>query len=175
VTLLRQVFDLAHSLMDYRRQLCGLGIISDRELTAAIFADVRPKLSLPMFFLESPCFARRSAFSCALQFSRAAHFRDAKDRLFLFEHFNMLGFGNISFGETGPSPESFRMPQRTLNCQNCKKLFPHSRIDPQSHMLLCDPFWSYRPEVPEGGANLLCPHCHKSVTYERFQLVYSPE
>jgi hypothetical protein len=89
--------------------------------------------------------------------------------------FNLLSFGIIGDGETCPSPESYRMPQWTLNCQNCKKIFRHSKIDRQSDILLYDPLWPYRPELPELGVNLPCPHCHESATYLRFQLVYSPE
>ena len=89
--------------------------------------------------------------------------------------FNLLSRGIIDDGETRPSSESFRMPQWTLNCQNCKKIFRHSKIDPQSDIHLYDPLWPYRPELPERGVNLPCPHCHESSTYLRFQLVYSPE
>jgi len=67
------------------------------------------------------------------------------------------------------------MAQWTLSCQNCKKIFRHSAIDPQSDNLLYDPLWPYRPELPEGGINLSCPHCRESATYQRFQLMYSPE
>jgi hypothetical protein len=95
--------------------------------------------------------------------------------MFLFEHFPSVGFGIIDDGETCPSSESYRMPQWTLNCQNCKKIFRHSKIDPQSDILLYDPLWPYRPELPEHGVNLPCPHCHESATYQRFQLAYSPE
>jgi len=52
-----------------------------------------------------------------------------------------------------PRPESYRMPQWTLNCQNCKKIFRHSQIAPRPDILLYDPLWPYRPELPEGGAN----------------------
>ena len=53
---------------------------------------------------------------------------------FLLNIFNLLSFGNICDGEP-PSPESYRMPQWTLNCQNCKKIFRHSQIDPQSDII----------------------------------------
>ena len=81
----------------------------------------------------------------------------------------------IGDGETSPSPESSLMPQWTLNCQNCNRVFSHSKIEPQSDTLLYDSLWPYRPEVPEGGTIASCPHCHKSATYQRFQFMYSPE
>jgi hypothetical protein len=89
--------------------------------------------------------------------------------------FNRLSFGIIGDGATCPSSESYRMPQWTLNCQNCNRVFSHSKIDPQSDIHLYDPLWPYRPELPEGGVILPCPHCHESATYLRFQLAYSPE
>lgn len=86
--------------------------------------------------------------------------------------FNRLSFGNIGDSETCPSPESYRMPQAqwTLNCQNCNSVFTHSRVEPQSRMLPYDDLWPYRPEVPEGGLHAVCPYCHQTGRYERFQL-----
>jgi hypothetical protein len=89
--------------------------------------------------------------------------------------FNLSSFGIIDDGETRPSSESFRMPQWTLNCQDCKKIFRHSEIDHQSDDLLYDPLWPYRPTVPDSGFNMTCPHCQTSAIYHRFQLMYSPE
>jgi hypothetical protein len=31
-----------------------------------------------------------------------------------------------------------------------------------------DSLWPYRPEFPDGGFTMDCPHCHKSSTYQRF-------
>lgn len=101
-----------------------------------------------------------------------------KRQLFLYSFlniFNLLSFGIISDGETWPSPESCRMPRWTLNCQNCKKTFRHSKIDHRSDDLLYDPLWPYRPTVPNSGFNMTCPRCQTPAVYHRFQLMYSPE
>ncbi len=62
------------------------------------------------------------------------------------------------------------MAQWTLNCQNCNGIFSHSEIAPVSSNRPYDALWPYRPEVPEGGFNAICPHCHLSGLYERYQL-----
>ena len=101
-----------------------------------------------------------------------------KRQLFLcsfLNMFNLLSFGIIGDSETRPSPESYRMPQWTLNCQNCNRVFSHSKIDHQSDDLLYDPLWPYRPTVPDSGFNMTCPHCQTPAIYHRFQLMYSPE
>jgi hypothetical protein len=67
------------------------------------------------------------------------------------------------------------MPQWTLTCQNCNRIFSHSKIEPQSDSLLYDSLWPYRPEIPEHGAIVDCPHCQKSSTYQRFELMYRPD
>src|SRR3981081_109933 len=72
------------------------------------------------------------------------------------------------------APESNPMPQWTLNCKNCKKIFSHSKIEsPQT--VRCDTRWPYRPETPEGGLTIDCPHCQTSALYQRFQFTFSPE
>ena len=65
-------------------------------------------------------------------------------------------------------------PQWTLNCQNCNRVFAHCEVDIQSHTLAYDELWPYRPEVPECGFNAVCPYCHQSGLYERFQLTLRP-
>ena len=44
------------------------------------------------------------------------------------------------------------------------------QVDPHSHTLPYDELWPYRPEVSEGGFTAVCPYCHHSGLYERFQL-----
>jgi hypothetical protein len=75
--------------------------------------------------------------------------------VFKSEHFHCASFGMVE-----PSlREGYRMPQWTLNCHNCNRVFSHSKIEPQSDDLFYDSLWPYRPEVPEGGTTVSCPHC----------------
>ena len=89
--------------------------------------------------------------------------------------FNLLSFGIIGDGDSALA-RKLPMPQAqwTLNCQNCNRIFAHSEVEPQSDALLYDSLWPYRPEVPEGGLSAICPYCHQSGSYERFQLTLRP-
>ena len=64
------------------------------------------------------------------------------------------------------------MAQWVLSCRNCHKTFPHSEMEAQPDDRLFDPLWPYRPEFPEGGLSIDCPHCKQAATYQRFELMY---
>ena len=68
-----------------------------------------------------------------------------------------------------------KMPQWTLSCPGCTKVFSHSQIDPSSRALPYDALWPHRPEFPTSGERIICPRCKGTATYQRFELVYSPE
>lgn len=55
-----------------------------------------------------------------------------------------------------------------LECLNCKKKFLHSQIDD----VVSNFFFPSKPEFPEGGSELECPHCGTRATYQRYQLTY---
>jgi hypothetical protein len=76
----------------------------------------------------------------------------------------------IQSSVAGPSRNA--MPHWMLSCRNCHKNFVHSEIQPQSNDLLYDSLWPYRPEFPEGGLSVECPHCQQAATYQRFELMY---
>jgi hypothetical protein len=67
------------------------------------------------------------------------------------------------------------MPHWTLNCKQCSKGFNHSNVDPRFNGMPYDSLWPYRPEFPDGGFTTNCPHCKKSSTYQRFELIYRPD
>ncbi|MDX6711596.1 MAG: hypothetical protein QOH96_2612 [Blastocatellia bacterium] len=87
------------------------------------------------------------------------------------EHSHLLSFGNIGDSETRELPNA----SVDLELPELQEHIPPRQIDQRSGIFLYDPLWPYRPELPERGVNLSCPHCHESATYQRFQLVYSPE
>ena len=72
------------------------------------------------------------------------------------------------------SPKRARMAQWVLSCRNCHKNFAHSEIEPRPDDRPFDPLWPYRPEFPEGGLSVDCPHCQQAATYQRFELMYHP-
>jgi hypothetical protein len=76
-----------------------------------------------------------------------------------------------------PSPhqENNRMPQWILLCQHCTKGFRHTKINPAAVTIPYDPLWPSKPDFPEGGQTLSCPHCKVPATYQRYQLIYSAE
>jgi hypothetical protein len=61
------------------------------------------------------------------------------------------------------------MPRWILTCPGCSEEFTHSEVTSEGI-----PFtWGERkPDIPDGGANLECPHCKKSAVYKRYQLIY---
>ena len=63
------------------------------------------------------------------------------------------------------------MPNWLLCCPHCNARFVHSEVTAPATY---DPFYlSPKPEFPDGGINLTCPHCTKESCYERHDLVYS--
>jgi hypothetical protein len=88
---------------------------------------------------------------------------------------SVLNFYQIeTLGMIGSASEKVTaMPEWILSCQNCKRMFMYSKIEPQADALLYDPLWPYRPEVPEGGLKAVCPHCQLCGLYQRFQLKLS--
>ena len=58
-----------------------------------------------------------------------------------------------------------------LYCRHCKNEFVHSEVAAPPFY---DPFYvAPKPDFPEGGKTLTCPHCKKESVYQRHQLVYS--
>jgi hypothetical protein len=55
-----------------------------------------------------------------------------------------------------------------LACQSCLKLIPHSLVKPHSPRL--EFIWPVKPEFPEGGQTLSCPHCAGFGIYQRHEL-----
>jgi hypothetical protein len=53
--------------------------------------------------------------------------------------------------------------------RNCKKKFDHSVVDESG----LDIFFPSKPEFPDGGSELECPHCETKATYQRYQLTYN--
>jgi hypothetical protein len=58
-----------------------------------------------------------------------------------------------------------------LICSSCRKPFIHSHIA-TSRAEFLDPFGPFKPDFPEGGSTLQCPHCHQSALYQRHQLMF---
>jgi DNA-directed RNA polymerase subunit RPC12/RpoP len=55
-----------------------------------------------------------------------------------------------------------------LECVNCNKTFEHSIVDESGLAMFFPP----KPEFPEGGSELQCPHCGHKAKYQRYQLTY---
>src|SRR5258708_4835265 len=66
---------------------------------------------------------------------------------------------------------SVRMPPRWIvTCPECKKEFTHTQISKIASGTR-NPFASPpKPEIPEGGTQLTCPHCNKDSAYRTFDL-----
>jgi CheY-like chemotaxis protein len=64
------------------------------------------------------------------------------------------------------------MPQWNLTCRSCEKRFPFAKIE-SSGMGRYDDLWPPKPEWPEAGLGVLCPHCGNVSTYLRHELIYS--
>jgi hypothetical protein len=93
----------------------------------------------------------------------------------IFSVFSIELLSMAAFGMMDEASEKLTaMPQWTLNCSHCNRIFSHSKIEPQLDTLLYDSLWPYRPEVPEGGFGAICPHCREAGLYQRFQLTLRP-
>jgi hypothetical protein len=66
------------------------------------------------------------------------------------------------------------VPRWVIGCSACGQEFTHSEIDPEQRSPMLDPFsWiGDKPELPEKGVSLKCPHCKKVSVYKRYQLTY---
>jgi hypothetical protein len=63
------------------------------------------------------------------------------------------------------------MPFWALQCPECHEKFRHSEIiEPATASVLG--WFDTKPEFPEGGSSLPCPHCKKVSVFQRHQLVY---
>ncbi len=58
-----------------------------------------------------------------------------------------------------------------LRCQNCSNAFLHSVIAVKG---VLDYFLPSKPESPDEGWELECPHCGHKGTYQRSDLFYQP-
>lgn len=59
-----------------------------------------------------------------------------------------------------------------VNCHHCRKAFTHSEI-PQEHAI--NYLLPAKPEFPDGGQELECPHCKSKATYLQTDLWYQEE
>jgi hypothetical protein len=59
----------------------------------------------------------------------------------------------------------------TLQCPLCQKTFRHSEIIKPAIASMLG-WFDTKPQFPEGGLSLPCPHCTKVSTFQRHQLVY---
>lgn len=65
------------------------------------------------------------------------------------------------------------MPRWIVECPQCRKEFTHTDISKIASGPMRDPFASPpKPQIPESGAELKCPHCKNSATYRAFDLRY---
>ena len=61
------------------------------------------------------------------------------------------------------------MPTWELGCVSCKEKFHHSAVDETG----VNSLFPIKPEFPEGGSELACPHCGAKATYQRHELTYN--
>jgi hypothetical protein len=64
--------------------------------------------------------------------------------VFSIELLSMAAFGMMDEA----SEQVTAMPQWTLNCQNCNRIFTYCEVDVQSHALAYDELWPYRRKFP---------------------------
>ena len=66
------------------------------------------------------------------------------------------------------------MPRWVLGCPECNQEFTHSEIASDRPQPPLDPFARFgdKPEIPELGIYLECPHCKKVSSFKRYQLIY---
>jgi len=60
------------------------------------------------------------------------------------------------------------MSKWILVCKQCQKSFPHSEVGSS----LADYFFPEKPEFPQKGQDLECPHCKITSNYQRTDLRY---
>jgi DNA-directed RNA polymerase subunit RPC12/RpoP len=74
-----------------------------------------------------------------------------------------------------PSLQGGGMSQWILTCSTCGKDFPHSSMHENSkheNLTFIKLVLLRKPEFPSEGLALDCPHCGKSATYQRYDLLY---
>jgi len=64
------------------------------------------------------------------------------------------------------------MPRWIVDCAHCREEFTHTDIDKIGGVFARDPSWPPKPEFPEGGTELKCPHCKEASTYRAVDLRY---
>jgi hypothetical protein len=62
------------------------------------------------------------------------------------------------------------MPSWVLTCPNCKNSFHHSKVDTYKFANFLE---ERKPEFPDKGLELECPHCNHKSTYCQTDLCYS--
>jgi hypothetical protein len=60
------------------------------------------------------------------------------------------------------------MASWVLECKQCHKIFHYVEIQDK----LVNMFIAEKPEFPEGGLEIQCPHCREKSTYKHQQLFY---
>ena len=68
---------------------------------------------------------------------------------------------------SAPSP-GLSMSHWVLSCPACYTVFNHSEIPPRSQTEPFDPLWPRKPDFPENGMSLTCPHCQKSSVFRTY-------
>jgi hypothetical protein len=63
------------------------------------------------------------------------------------------------------------MSRWVLYCPECKRQFAHREIPVNAQR---DGFLGveFKPDFPQGGLKMECPHCKKTSLFQRYQLVY---
>jgi DNA-directed RNA polymerase subunit RPC12/RpoP len=79
-----------------------------------------------------------------------------------------VGCGGVVMEGGQLSGNGDRVATWQLECVHCKKKFRHSEVDETR----LDIFSPAKPEFPQGGSEIECPHCGKTATYQRYQLTY---
>jgi hypothetical protein len=74
---------------------------------------------------------------------------------------------------TAPVPERSKA-HWVLSCPGCYTVFEYGEIPSRSPTVPFDPLWPRKPDFPDGGANVTCPACQKTSTFQRFELMYRP-
>ena len=74
--------------------------------------------------------------------------------------------------QTGVFSPTMSSPRWIVNCHECEKEFTHTQIS-KIDSGMRNPFASPpKPEIPEEGTKLTCPHCGKDLAYRAFDLRY---
>ena len=71
--------------------------------------------------------------------------------------------------------EASPMAHWVLSCPNCHKAFTHSEVLAAPDKFPYDPLWPPKPVFPNGVLTMQCPHCEKSSSFQRFELMYRPD